>query len=258
MLVGGLSVRTRFVVALLCAGSVMGQSRGNLSSAVPRFTGSFGSVVFPGGTSAIPGVTRTLGSAVFPGGTAPHMVIPGANTDPTRGLRLSVTAAGRNTIDPAFGSRAPRAAAAVYAYPVYIPTLVDPSYYYSPEQLPQPAPQQPVNITIIYPPQQAPAQPQAVDEQAGARQSNFRTYPAPDSRSAAEPAAAAPQEAQYLLAFRDHNIYSAIAYWVDGDTLHYFTSGNKHNQASLSFVDRALTERLNRESGVTVDLPAAK
>jgi hypothetical protein len=45
---------------------------------------------------------------------------------------------------------------------------------------------------------------------------------------------------------------------VDGDTLHYFTSGNTHNQASVSLVDRDLTERLNKESGVEVRLPPVK
>jgi endonuclease YncB( thermonuclease family) len=54
---------------------------------------------------------------------------------------------------------------------------------------------------------------------------------------------------------KDHTIYSAVAYWVDGDTLHYFTSGNTHNQASLSLIDRDLTERLNKESGLDVSLP---
>jgi hypothetical protein len=48
-----------------------------------------------------------------------------------------------------------------------------------------------------------------------------------------------------------------VAYWVDGDTIHYFTSGNTHNQASVSLIDRALTRRLN-EGGLDVKLPAEK
>ena len=63
---------------------------------------------------------------------------------------------------------------------------------------------------------------------------------------------------QYLLAFKDHSIYTAMAYWVDGDTLHYFTAGNIHNQASMSLIDRPLTERLNRELGIDFTLPPAK
>jgi endonuclease YncB( thermonuclease family) len=62
----------------------------------------------------------------------------------------------------------------------------------------------------------------------------------------------------YLLAFKNHSIYSAVAYWADGDTLHYFTTGNIHNQASMSLLDRDLTERLNRELGIDFTLPPAK
>jgi len=50
----------------------------------------------------------------------------------------------------------------------------------------------------------------------------------------------------YLIAFKDHSIYSAFAYWVDGDTLHYVTPQRVHNQVSLALVDRDLTNKLNR------------
>ena len=53
----------------------------------------------------------------------------------------------------------------------------------------------------------------------------------------------------------DRTIYAAVAYWVEGDTLHYFTSGNTHNQASLSMIDKPLTDRLNKELGVDMKLP---
>jgi hypothetical protein len=43
---------------------------------------------------------------------------------------------------------------------------------------------------------------------------------------------------------------------VDGDALHYFTDGNHHNQVSLGLVDRDFTEKLNKEAGVDVKLPA--
>ena len=46
-----------------------------------------------------------------------------------------------------------------------------------------------------------------------------------------------------------------MAYYTEGDTLHYFTSGNVHNQVSVSLVDRQLTEQLNRERNVDVRLP---
>lgn len=71
-------------------------------------------------------------------------------------------------------------------------------------------------------------------------------------------AAARPEPAHYYIALKDHHIYLAVAYWVEGNTLHYFLAGNTHNQVSLSLVDYDLTRRLNRESGTEVRLPAAK
>ena len=53
-----------------------------------------------------------------------------------------------------------------------------------------------------------------------------------------------------LIAFKDHTIYAAFTYWLEGETLHYVTVHGTHNQVSLGLVDRELTERLNRERGV--------
>src|ERR1035437_7326275 len=83
-------------------------------------------------------------------------------------------------------------------------------------------------------------------------------YEAPWRRETAEEPERPADSTRYLLAFKDHTMYSAVAYWADGDTLHYFTTGNTHNQASLSLIDRELTERLNRELGIDFKLPAAK
>ena len=58
-----------------------------------------------------------------------------------------------------------------------------------------------------------------------------------------------------MIAYKDHTIYSAVAYWVEGDTLHYFTTGATHNQVSLALVDRDLTQRLNEELGNNLQLP---
>ena len=59
----------------------------------------------------------------------------------------------------------------------------------------------------------------------------------------------------YLIAFKDHSIYSAFAYWVDGDTLHYVTPQRVHNQVSVALVDRELTEKINRGRNMQVKLP---
>ena len=84
-------------MALLLGGGLFAQTRGNAGfvSPTPRMTGSFGSVVFPGGTAANPGVQRTFGNVAFPGGGGPQLVVPGTITDPTFGLRLGNTVLGR-------------------------------------------------------------------------------------------------------------------------------------------------------------------
>jgi hypothetical protein len=79
-------------------------------------------------------------------------------------------------------------------------------------------------------------------------------YDVPEQQVLDQSAAPAEESAHYLIAFKDHTIYVALAYWVDGDTLHYFTSGNTHNQVSISLLDRPLTERLNKESGIDFKL----
>jgi len=139
----------------------------------------------------------------------------------------------------------------VYGYPVYIGNYAagytDGSYAAPPDG------QQP-NVTVVYPPQPGPAM-----------LSQFGPGGMPPPGANPEPVSPyEPSTAQadspdhYLIALKDHTIYSVVAYWVEGDTLHYFTAGNVHNQASLSLVDRDLTTRLNKESGLEVNLPPAK
>lgn len=243
------------------------QFRGLGFNPQPVVTGSFGSVVFPGGTAATPGVHRTFPNAVFPGGGGPTLSVPLSSKDPTR---LSGTfgnpnraigvgngfVGGFNGFNGGFGRRR---GTTILPYPYPVPVYVggygagyDSGYGgYPPDQgaPAQAAPQQP-NVIVVYPP----AQQSAV------------IGPPPDSAFAAPPAPApaqsdvgAPAEpaepSHYLIAFKDHTIYSAVAYWVEGDTLHYFTNGSTHNQVSLSLVDKDLTERLNREAGITMQLP---
>lgn len=205
-----------------------------------------GSVVYPGGGVGLPGITRTLGSVVNPaqGG----LRVPGS-----RGAGGST---GR----------------AVYGYPIYLG-----GYYYTPYLTPTdgsaPAaastPAQ-TNVTVVMPPQE-PVTPVVINfnygsapPPAGTDQSVDRgaTDRGPTDRGPVDHAQASASDdnggdpSHYLIAFKDHTIYAATAYWVDGDTLHYFTAGNVHNQASLALVDRDFTERLNREAGLDVKLPA--
>jgi hypothetical protein len=227
-----------FCIALLLAGG--GFAQNHAGSVQPVLVGGFGNVVHPGGTPAtVPGLQRTTPNVVFPGGGGPRLVVPNPNGRQHRG-------------NGNFGGNN----AAAYAYPVYIGGY---GYGYDPSYAAPPAPAEPQqpNVTVVYPPQPAPViinQFGPADPAAAPRPRMYEMPREPEADTAPAPV----EPTHFLMAFKDHTIYSAIAYWVDGDTLHYFTAGNTHNQASLSLVDRELTERLNRESGVQVKLPPAK
>jgi hypothetical protein len=161
----------------------------------------------------------------FPQGTFSKGVFPGGAT--RQGFRRQ----------PSVPVTGPARTVIVYGYPVYVGAYVD-----------NDSPAEPA-------PQQQPAQP--VIQYFGSDDAQDPTTPtaaADDLQPMEEPDSTA-EPSHYLIAFKDHTIYSAVAYWVDGDTLHYFTSANTHNQASVSLVDRDLTERLNKESGLEVKLP---
>jgi hypothetical protein len=62
--------------------------------------------------------------------------------------------------------------------------------------------------------------------------------------------------AVFLIAFQNHTIQAAAAYWVDGETLHYVTLQHEQKQAPLDTVDRGLSQQLNAERRVQFQLPA--
>jgi len=195
----------------------------------------------------LPGVQRTVGSVVHPGGGTPQIGIPGLRWQGVPGANAARGLHRNNT--------------GAYAYPVAVPVYVGGygygGYGYGYDMMPQsqapmyPQQQQP-NVIVVYPP--APAYsgyPAYVYQQPP--QSNITDLP-PSQTQAQDQGEAT----HYLLAFTDHSIYSAVAYWVEGDTLHYCTSGNTHNQVSVSLVDRDLTRKLNESSGLEVKLPPVK
>lgn len=59
----------------------------------------------------------------------------------------------------------------------------------------------------------------------------------------------------YLIAYKDHTVYPALAYWVEGDTLHYVTAQNTHNQVTMSLVDLDKTYKLNEDRSVPFAIP---
>jgi hypothetical protein len=208
--------------------------------AQPVFRGAAPTVVRPAGTPTVTGAARIFGNGVAPGIPVTHLVAPGAAM-PT----------GQNV--PRFIDRSRRATGYIMTYPLYVGGYYDASYGGQPYPDSQAPPAQ-QNVTVVYPPQ-GPAATMMNPYVPGATTDNFGQG---TMAELAPPDEAAPEPAYYLIALKDHHIYAAVAYWADGETLHYFTSGNTHNQVSLALVDRDLTTRLNKDSGVEVKLPDAK
>ena len=215
-----------FGLSLILATRLFAQHRGGFSNPWSFAQTSFGNVVLPGGVAG-------FGNAVFPGGgTVPRPDI----------WRRSPSVP---------GTRRP-GIVILFGYPVYVGGYFDNGYPAEPQQ-PPPQQQPQPDVTVVDSQQPAPAMTQSF----GSDDAQDPTTPSAadgDQQPAAEPDSTF-EPSRYLIAFKDHSVYSAVAYWVDGDTLHYFTSGNTHNQASVALVDRDLTERLNRESGLEVKIP---
>ena len=116
----------------------------------------------------------------------------------------------------------------------YAPGFYDyPGYYYNAGASYAPAPA----TTVVYPPQ-------------------IQATPAtPNAGSQSGESASAGGSPIYLIAFSDHVIRAAAAYWVDGRTLHYVTLQREEKEASLDTIDRQFTLQLNRERRVPFQLP---
>jgi len=201
--------------------------------------GGFGSILFPAGRP--PAGVNPFGSIVTP-----------ATPQGPAALATGRYATGRSYAG--YGRRRGRTSS-IYAYPVFVGGYgygsnyapADPSASNSaPADQPSQPAQPPVVINQYFgtPP---PSQGQPDDSS-----SNFHYYQAPSNDDNPGPPS---DPVYYLIAFKDHTVYSAVAYYTEGDTLHYFTDGNVHNQVSLSLVDRQLTEQLNREHNIEVHLP---
>ena len=192
-----------FSMALLFSGALFGQYH-------------FGAPIF------------TAGSAVYPAGTS----ATNSNIQ-----RFTSTAAYRSSARRTPVTTGTGAIAVPYAYPVYVGSGYTDGSYSAAGSYPAASAAQQPNVVVVYPPQPAPViinqfgPGAAPPPMAGDREPVNQYQPSTDredDQSSAD---------HYLIALKDHTIYSVVAYWVDGDTLHYFTAGNVHNQASLSLVD---------------------
>ena len=59
----------------------------------------------------------------------------------------------------------------------------------------------------------------------------------------------------YLIAVKDGVIRGAIAYWANGNTVHYVTRDHQEHTVPVDSVDRGFSERLNRDQRVPFHLP---
>ena len=131
-------------------------------------------------------------------------------------------------------------------------------YYYPPVQEPSPSvvaypPAQPTPQVVIN--QYFPAEAARPSERKPAEDSSIRIYDAPTRAPAPEPAES---QVSFLIATTDRSVFTASAYWVEGDTFHFITSRGKHEQMPLTKVDRALSAKLNEGRLVEFRLPPAK
>jgi hypothetical protein len=218
-------------LAAFLAGTLCAEHRGFARNQVPR--SSYGS-------------RHGFGNVVFPGtGRPPVAGHPLSITDPSFARRLGATVSGW---PPYTGVSGPGRRTGVVYYPYVWPAYGGGFTY--------PYPQQP-NVIVIQQPSAPPQQPapQVIIQNFAtpAESDTVSIYQAP-SRKPVETSTVNPE--YYLIAFKDNTIYSALGYWIEGDTLHYLTSGNVRNQVSLELVDEPLTERLNKDRGVDVKLRA--
>jgi hypothetical protein len=106
------------------------------------------------------------------------------------------------------------------------------------------------------PPQAAMDQPMDYGPQGGQplpppNPNGIQTYQAP----APSPQDAAMSEGRYyLIAYKDHSVYTALAFWMENGVLNYVTPQNVHNQVSLDLLDLDLTKQLNTRRGLPFNI----
>jgi hypothetical protein len=255
-------------MALLLAATVFAQGRGGFGAGR---AGAVANAQAPGLTTY--GSRTGFGNVVFPGtGHAPNAP-PFSITNPGFASQLGATVGvgGFHGFGNGFGRGHGGVIAVPFAYPVIVgggysgfgygydsgygyPAAPYPPQAYPPQPYPvQPysGPQVIINQTFL-PETARPVVREYTPENPSGE--GTRPYEAP-ARPSADADASDNGTNFYLIAFKDHSIYSAYAYWIEGDTLHYVTAQRAHNQVSLDLVDRELTQRLNRNRNLQVKLP---
>jgi hypothetical protein len=128
-----------------------------------------------------------------------------------------------------------------YDYPSYYPDSYGSYPAYQPSS----------NVTVVYPPSQ-PAN-TAYANRANPVMREYDQYgqqlrPAGSGNGSSSPI--------YLIALKNHNIYAASSYSVNGSSLNYVTLEHAEKQVPLDDIDRDMTLRLNGERHVAFQLPS--
>jgi len=134
-----------------------------------------------------------------------------------------------------------------YAYSFYVPNYYDSYWGFDPNYAPPPPtpiPQQ--DMTAAAPAVSAP--PVIINQYFGV-QPPWQGQPQQQETGQANDPQPVPGDTYYLIAYKNHSVYTALAYWVEDKTLNYVTAGNTHNQASLDLIDMDLTKTLNQARG---------
>jgi hypothetical protein len=216
-------------------------------------TGSYGNVLHPGVPS--PGALR-----------APAPVPPAGRGERIGGGRIGNGGIGNGQMG---GGRRTHGGAVYVPYPVYGGYGMGYGFdgFYASDYNPGPGYAEP------FPAQSAP--PTVIinqNFQTDSVRPQFRDYsniqlPEPGTVAAPPPAAVPSQQVGaladdqptiFLIAMQDHSIRPVIAYWVQGETLHYVSVESVLDQVSLALVDRDFSKQLNAERSVPFALPAAR
>jgi hypothetical protein len=91
--------------------------------------------------------------------------------------------------------------------------------------------------------------------QSAAQRSGGEGCPLPDMRDSTAVEEVA-DRVEFFIALKDHSVRTAVAYWVQDETVHYITPLGSHNLVSISLVDQTLSARLNSGNLVQFILPA--
>jgi hypothetical protein len=137
-----------------------------------------------------------------------------------------------------------------YGYGGYGYGYSDPSAYVDPNAVPPPVPPVATAPPVII--NQYFGVPPGGPAPEGQDDPSVRIYSQPSAQPMGD-GQASPDARTYLIAYKDHSVYTALAYWIEGHTLNYVTTSNTHNQADLSLIDVDFTTKLNQDRGMPVN-----